>query len=120
MFQPVVVAMFDLSLTATKILLSRKSHWAFKSRANHVYVLAEILNMTWFGTAADYSTCFRSILDEIWANRDDQLDAWQQLYALACVKLWFKCMWKIGDAAEVARWQSDVLELHKALAAESS
>ena len=119
-FQPTVVAVFDLSVAATTSLLSQKLHWASRFLDNHVYILAESLSMTWFGTASDYSTCFRSILDEIWANRDDQLDAWQQLYALACVKLWFKCMWKIGDAAEVARWQSDVLELHKALAAESS
>jgi hypothetical protein len=76
--------------------------------------------MTWFGTAADYSTCLRTILDDIWANRDDQLDAWQQLYALACVKLWFKCMWKTGDEAEVARWQSNVHVLHHAIAYGSS
>jgi hypothetical protein len=60
------------------------------------------------------------MLDDIWADRDKQLDAWQQLYALACVKLWFKCMWKIGDEAEVAKWQADVYELHQALAFGSS
>ena len=118
-FQPVVVAMFDLTVTATKSLLSQKSHWASHSGSGHVFALAESPSMTWFGTEAEYSTCLRSILDDIWANRDNQLDAWQQLYALACVKLWFKFMWKIGDDTEVARWQSDAMELHKAFAIES-
>ncbi|GAB7331480.1 hypothetical protein MBLNU13_g02885t1 [Cladosporium sp. NU13] len=119
-FQPAVVAVFDLGSAATTFLLSQKSHWAFQSVTNHAYALAESLDMTWFGTAADYSICLRTILDDIWANRDHQLDAWQQLYALACVKLWFKCMWKIGDEAEVADWQSDVHALHEAFASESS
>jgi hypothetical protein len=120
LFQPVVVAMFDLSLAATARLLSQKSLRAFPYFHGHRYTLADGLDMIWIGAAADYSTCLRTILDDIWANRDRQLDAWQQLYALACVKLWFKYMWKIGDEAEVARWQSDVSELHKALASESS
>ena len=119
-FQPVVVAVFDLTGTATKSLLSQKSHWTSQFMEHNVYSLAEGLDMTWFGTEAEYSTCLRSISDDIWANRDNQLDAWQQLYALACVKRWFKCMWKIGDEVEVARWQSDVMELHKAFAFESS
>lgn len=119
-FQPVVVATFDLSLAATTCLLSQKSHWASSNYITHVYACTEGLDMTWFGTAADYSTCLRTMLDDIWADRDHQLDAWQQLYALACVKLWFKCMWKIGDEAEVAKWQADVYELHQALAFGSS
>lgn len=119
-FQPVVVAMFDLTVAATKSLLSQKSHWASLPTTNHVYALTASLDMTWFGTEAEYSTCLRTLLDDIWANRDNQLDAWQQLYALTCVKLWFKCMWKIGDEVEVARWQSDAMELHKTFASKSS
>ena len=119
-FKPVVVAVFDLTVTTTKSLLLQESHWASHSSvSDHVYSLTESLDMTWFGTEAEYSTGLRSISDDIWANRDNQLDAWQQLYALACVKLWFKCMWRIGDNTEVARWQSDAMELHKSFAFES-
>ena len=112
--------MFDLTVTATRSLLSQESHWASHYMSDHVFALAESPDMTWFGTEAEFSTCLRSILDDIWANRGNQLDAWQQLYALACVKLWFKCMWKIGDDTEVARWRSDRMELHKAFSFESS
>jgi hypothetical protein len=37
--------------------------------------------------------CLRLILDDIWADQDNQLDAWQQLYLLACVKKSFKHLW---------------------------
>ena len=113
-FQPVVVAIFDLSLAATACLLSQKPHWADPSVSNDVYSFTQRPNMTWLGTPDDYSTCLRTILDDIWADRDHQLDAWQQLYVLACVKLCFKCMWYIADEAEVAKWQADALIYRRA------
>jgi hypothetical protein len=33
------------------------------------------------------------LLDDIWADQEKQLDAWQQLYSLACVKKSFKHLW---------------------------
>jgi hypothetical protein len=60
--------------------------------------------MSWVGTATAYSACRQALLDDIWRDRDHQLDAWQQLYVLACVKLCFRRMWKIGNEAKVSRW----------------
>lgn len=40
--------------------------------------------------------CLRLILEDIWADQDKQLDAWQQLYLLACVKKWFRYFWVMG------------------------
>lgn len=106
--------MFDLSTTATAALLWQSQWWTPDVYDMSTLVLARALEMAWIGTAADYSSCLQVILDDIWQDCDQQLDAWQQLYALACVKLWFKCMWRIGDEAEVVGWQSDADELHKA------
>lgn len=108
------VVMFDLSTTATAALLWQSQWWTPDVYDMSTLVLARALEMAWIGTAADYSSCLQVILDDIWQDCDQQLDAWQQLYALACVKLWFKCMWRIGDEAEVVGWQSDADELHKA------
>lgn len=111
-FHPIIVATFDLGLTATARLLSQRSLWASPYLTIHGYASTESLDMTWFGTAAEYSACLRTILNDIWADYERQLDVWQKLYALTCVKPWNKCMWKIGDEAEVATWQSDDVELH--------
>jgi hypothetical protein len=37
--------------------------------------------------------CLQLLLDDIWADQEKQLDAWQQLYSLACVKKSFKHLW---------------------------
>jgi hypothetical protein len=91
------VAFFDLSVTATTTLISQSIDWTSLDNMSQFYTLAYALKMTWVGTKADYSACLKAIIDDIWANRDEQLDAWQQLYTLACVKLYLKRMWKIAD-----------------------
>jgi hypothetical protein len=37
--------------------------------------------------------CKQLILDDIWEDPDEQLDAWQRLYVRACVRKWFKYLW---------------------------
>jgi hypothetical protein len=37
--------------------------------------------------------CLQLIIDDIWADQDKQLDAWHQLYLLACVRTSFKYLW---------------------------
>jgi hypothetical protein len=44
--------------------------------------------------------CMRLILDEIWADQEKQLDAWQQLYVLACVKTSSKHLWVAKPAPQ--------------------
>jgi hypothetical protein len=53
------------------------------------------------GTEADFERCRDGILKEIWANDRCQVDSWQQLYLLTCVKLYFKTLWKIGPRCGV-------------------
>lgn len=48
------------------------------------------------GSQAVFSTCLEQVLEDIWANEDGKLGAWQQLYMLACVKKWSKDFWTIG------------------------
>jgi hypothetical protein len=40
--------------------------------------------------------CLQLIIDDVWADQDKQLDAWQQLYLLACVETSFKHLWVAG------------------------
>jgi hypothetical protein len=47
------------------------------------------------GTQQDFSTCLDQILSMIRADEQGQLDAWQQLYTLACLKAYFKDFWTI-------------------------
>lgn len=49
------------------------------------------------GLQADFDACLERILEEVWANENDKLGAWQQLYMLACVKKWFKNFWTIME-----------------------
>ena len=47
------------------------------------------------GTQGDFSDCLEQILSRVRADERGQLDAWQQLYTLACVKTYFKDFWTI-------------------------
>lgn len=53
------------------------------------------------GTRADFEQCREVVLEEIWANDRCQLDSWQQLYLLACVKLYSETLWKIRPVCGV-------------------
>jgi hypothetical protein len=99
-----LVALFDLSVTATATLLSQSQWWTRDEYHECGFAITRNLEMTWLGTPADYSSCLRALLDDIWQDRHQQLDAWQQLYALTCVKLCFRRMWKIGSKARVSEW----------------
>jgi hypothetical protein len=37
--------------------------------------------------------CLQLILNDIWEDPDEQLDAWQRLYIRAYVRKWFKYLW---------------------------
>jgi hypothetical protein len=47
------------------------------------------------GTQDHFEHCLEDVKQEVWANRNCQLDAWQQLCMLACVKKCFKHFWTI-------------------------
>ncbi|KAM0715348.1 hypothetical protein Q7P37_008846 [Cladosporium fusiforme] len=50
---------------------------------------------TFTGTQHQFLYCLELLKGEVWANRHGQLNAWQQLYMLACVKKLFKYFWTI-------------------------
>jgi hypothetical protein len=50
---------------------------------------------TFVGTQERFEYCLDKVKQEVWANRKGQLDAWQQLCMLACVKRSFKHFWTI-------------------------
>lgn len=100
-----VVVAFSLGATVSTLLISLRTKWeGVTTSLQAVFDSFASFTVTWIGTPAEYSGCLQSILDDIWTDPDQQLDAWQQLYALACVKSFFRRMWKIGDEAKVARW----------------
>lgn len=87
--RPVVVASFEIRSTLTNALLAKNIQgvdWYSDRRT------------PWSGTPANLSTCLQAISEEIWADVNHELDAWQQLYALACVKVHFRRMWRTEDS----------------------
>jgi hypothetical protein len=58
------------------------------------------------GTQDQFDTCLEEVNEEIWADKKGQLDAWQQLCMLACVKREFKDFWTLvtpetGELAQI-------------------
>ena len=47
------------------------------------------------GSQTDLNECLEVLLREIWANDRGLLNAWQQLFVLACVKRGFKDYWDL-------------------------
>lgn len=81
---------FDLSSQVTTQVMAACSNFS-QSRHN------DLEDAELSGTSADLACCQQMIIDEIWENRNEQLDAWGQLYILANVKKWFGSYWKIRE-----------------------
>jgi len=70
--------------------------------------IVRMTGMAFAGTLQQREECVRLIIEESWQNNDDQLDAWHQLYLLACVKNYFCEYWSIvtpddgNEAREIA------------------
>jgi hypothetical protein len=58
------------------------------------------------GTQEDFSDCLEQILSKVRADEQGQLDAWQQLYTLACVKTYFKHFWTIRTTE--TQWSAQI------------
>lgn len=78
-----VVAHFDLSPGLTSELMTFLCHQGEDGDM--------VLRST--GSPEDLAHCLKRVQSEIWANKDERLDAWRQLYGLACVKTWFEDFW---------------------------
>ena len=76
---PEVVVLFEISSTSVKALFAKSNQVGSWERNYH---------RSWLGSlaAADLESCVQGILEELWEDARHQLSAWQQLYALACVK----------------------------------
>jgi hypothetical protein len=58
------------------------------------------------GTSQQREECLQMMIEEVWQNNGDQLDAWFQLYFLACVKTYFRDYWQIAasdDGSEAGK-----------------
>ncbi|KAL1584682.1 hypothetical protein WHR41_06901 [Cladosporium halotolerans] len=94
-----VAAHFDLSNKLTSELMTFLCH---QSEDRDM-----ILRFT--GMPDDRARCLERVRSEIWANKDGQLDAWRQLYILACVKAWFEDFWISKEhAIELGRTKSEL------------
>jgi hypothetical protein len=58
------------------------------------------------GTQQDFSTRLDQILSVVRADEQGQLDAWQQLYTLACLKTYFKDFWTIQTSG--TQWLAQI------------
>jgi hypothetical protein len=86
---PEVVVLFEISSTLVKALLAKSIQDRYWERYDGTWL--EKL------AAADLESCVQAILEELWEDVRHQLDAWQQLYALACVKAHVRWIRRIGD-----------------------
>lgn len=79
-----IIACFDLSVQTTEHLLT--------------YSKGNPAEFTFSGTPSGYAQCLEAVMQDIWDNAGAQLDAWQQIYLLTCVKKWFKVSWEIRES----------------------
>ncbi|KAM0720673.1 hypothetical protein Q7P37_004810 [Cladosporium fusiforme] len=82
---PEVVSSIEMSDIATAII----------KRSVHVLQYAREIRVE--GSPAEFNVCLQTVLDDIWTNANHELNAWQQLYALACVKTYFKKLWRFDE-----------------------
>jgi hypothetical protein len=75
-----VVSLFDTRVESLEALRDAENPWVFPR---------------FQGTQEYFSDCLEQILSRVRADERGQLDAWQQLYTLACVKTYFKDFWTI-------------------------
>jgi hypothetical protein len=87
---PDVVVSFEISSTVVKALIAESDRVSFWQ--NHT-------DKPWLASleAADHESCVQAVLEELWADVRHQLDAWQQLYALACIKAHARWIRRIED-----------------------
>lgn len=78
-----VAAHFDLSPGLTLKLMTFLRHQSEDG----------VMVLRFTGSLEDLTHCLGRVEREIWANKDGRLDAWRQLYVLACVKTWFEDFW---------------------------
>jgi hypothetical protein len=90
---PKVVVLFEISSTLVKALLAESNQYGRDTAEN------------WLGklVAADLESCVQAILEELWEDVRHQLDAWQQLYALACVKAHVRWIQKMDPGSQVSQ-----------------
>lgn len=86
---------FDLSVTLTSYILD---FWTAAPRFQTVSDLprSKSTEIVFTGALQQREDCLQSITQEVWKNTDNQLDAWSQLYVLACVKKGSSTYWKIA------------------------
>jgi hypothetical protein len=85
-----VIGVFDLDLKSPDIMFNLYDVRDPPPLSGH-----RTLFPTFLGTQVDFHCCLEEVKQEVWANKKDQLDAWQQLCILACVKRSFKHFWTI-------------------------
>jgi hypothetical protein len=89
----------DLSATLTAHLLSLSEDDQGVTVNEEVeFAKVKQFELRLTGTALQYEECLQMITQEAWDNVNEQLDAWQQLYLLACVKTSFISYWNSGDS----------------------
>lgn len=99
-----VAAHFDLSTRLTSDLMTFLCHQSEDG--------AMVLRFT--GSPKELAHCFKGVQNEIWANKDGRLNAWRQLYVLACVKTWFEDFWISRErAVELGRIESEIASLQR-------
>jgi hypothetical protein len=84
---------FDLSVRSSSYILQFRTG-------------LEMAGMAFTGTLQQREKSLQIVADEIWQNNDNQLDAWSQLYFLACVKTSFRDYWQIAasdDGSEAGK-----------------
>jgi hypothetical protein len=82
---------FDLSVRSSSYILQFRT--AAPSFEHYTTNMAKI---AFAGTLQQREECLQMMIEEVWQNNGDQLDAWFQLYFLACIKTSFRDYWQIA------------------------
>ena len=91
----------DLSVRSSSYILQ------FRTVAPSSYRdTSKMTKIAFAGTSQQREECLQMMIEEVWQNNGDQLDAWSQLYLLACVKTYFRDYWQIAasdDGSEAGK-----------------
>ncbi|KAM0691223.1 hypothetical protein Q7P36_009994 [Cladosporium allicinum] len=83
---------FDLSVRSSSYILQ----FRIAPPPSESDMVPELGGIAFAGTSQQREECLQMTIEEVWQNNDDQLDAWSQLYFLACVKTSFRDYWQIA------------------------
>jgi hypothetical protein len=112
-------ACFDLSVRLTGYMLE---FCTVIPQASTRLWSTNVTTIAFAGTPCQRERCLQLVIQEIWQDTESELDAWSQLYILACVKKSFRAYWRIAvsdDGSEAGKITNDADLISESISSES-